>query len=142
MDETFADFLTGLVALRKRIVDDMRLKLKDGTVPSRHVGLPGRDRLRRGSEDRMLAATIPWLSFVVPRPPAATWTATTRRRAARRSSRLSRTSSAATTYARPTGRSCGARGRQAERRSVAPCRTDNTGELPIHAVRDVSGWRQ
>ncbi len=34
MDETFADYLTGLVALRKRVVDDMSRKLKDGTVPS------------------------------------------------------------------------------------------------------------
>ena len=27
------------------------------------------------------------------------------------------------------------------RRSAASWRTDNTGELPIHAVRDLSGWR-
>ena len=32
MDETFEDYLTGLAALRKRVVDDMRRKVNDATV--------------------------------------------------------------------------------------------------------------
>ena len=34
MDEAYQHHLTGMVALRERVVDDMRRKLKDGTVPS------------------------------------------------------------------------------------------------------------
>lgn len=32
MDEVYADYLPGLVALRKRIVDDARRKLHDGKI--------------------------------------------------------------------------------------------------------------
>ena len=53
MDEAFESYLTGLVALRKRVVDDMRRKLNDGTVLD-----DPRQGARSRSEDSMLAATI------------------------------------------------------------------------------------
>jgi len=43
MDEVYADYLSGMVALRKRIVDDMRRKLNDGAGP---------DHARRGARSR------------------------------------------------------------------------------------------
>ena len=43
MDEVYADYLSGMVALRKRVVDDMRRKLKDGV---------GSDHARRGARSR------------------------------------------------------------------------------------------
>jgi len=35
MDEAFADYLTGMVALRKRVVGDVKRKLSDGEVLDR-----------------------------------------------------------------------------------------------------------
>ena len=35
MDEAFGDYLTGLVALRKRVVVDLKRKLSDGKVLDR-----------------------------------------------------------------------------------------------------------
>ena len=35
MDEAFADYLTGMAALRKRVVGDVKRKLSDGEVPDR-----------------------------------------------------------------------------------------------------------
>jgi len=43
MDEAFADYLTGMVALRKRVVGDVKRKLSDGEVldrPRRDQPLP------------------------------------------------------------------------------------------------------
>ena len=48
LKETFSDYETGLVALRKRVVDDMRRKLKDGADP---------DHARRGARARSAPAT-------------------------------------------------------------------------------------
>ena len=54
MDETFADYLTGLVALRKRVVDDMRRKVNDGTVLDRaHLEQSSpRERLASAAQHR------------------------------------------------------------------------------------------
>ncbi len=35
MDEVYADYLSGMVALRKRVVDDVKRKVSDGEVPGR-----------------------------------------------------------------------------------------------------------
>jgi len=35
MEEAYADYLTGMAALRKRVVDDVRDKLRDGEVLDR-----------------------------------------------------------------------------------------------------------
>lgn len=43
MDEVYADYLNGMVALRKRVVDDLRRKLHDGAGP---------DHPRRGARSR------------------------------------------------------------------------------------------
>jgi len=43
MDEAYADYLTGMVALRKRVVGDVKRKLSDGEVldrPRRDQPLP------------------------------------------------------------------------------------------------------
>ena len=44
MDEAFGDYESALVALRKRVVDDMRRKLNDGG---------GSDHARRGARSRL-----------------------------------------------------------------------------------------
>ena len=44
MDEVYADYLDGIVALRERVVDDMRRKLNDGG---------GSDHARRGARSRL-----------------------------------------------------------------------------------------
>ena len=43
MDEVYADYLSGMVALRKRVVGDVRRKLNDGAGP---------DHARRGAGSR------------------------------------------------------------------------------------------
>ena len=43
MDEAFADYLTGMVALRKRVVGDVKRKLSDGEVL---------DHARQGAKSR------------------------------------------------------------------------------------------
>ena len=48
MDEVYADYLSGMVALRKRVVDDMRRKLNDGAGP---------DHPRRGAKSRPAPTT-------------------------------------------------------------------------------------
>ena len=51
MDEAFADYLTGLAALRKRVVDDMRRKVNDATVldqPPRHARSRSAPARKRG----------------------------------------------------------------------------------------------
>ena len=41
MDEAFTDYLTGMAALRKRVVGDVKRKLSDGEVPDRpHLEQP------------------------------------------------------------------------------------------------------
>lgn len=48
IDKVYADYLSGMAALRKRVVDDMRRKLNDGAVP---------DHSRRGTRSRSARAT-------------------------------------------------------------------------------------
>ena len=48
MDDVYADYLSGMVALRKRVVDDMRRKLNDGG---------GSDHARRGARSRSAPAS-------------------------------------------------------------------------------------
>ena len=62
MDEAFADYLTGMAALRKRVVGDVKRKLTDSQVqdrPHREQPLPGerpapaaRHRRARGRRPR------------------------------------------------------------------------------------------
>ena len=62
MDEVYADYLSGMVALRKRVVDDMRRKLSDGEVldrpdleqalPRERAAVPTRHRRARGRRPR------------------------------------------------------------------------------------------
>ncbi len=62
MDEVYADYLSGMVALRKRVVDDMRRKLSDGEVldrpdleqalPRGRPAVPMRHRRARGRRPR------------------------------------------------------------------------------------------
>src|SRR5438128_11529853 len=50
MDEAFADYLTGMSTLRKRVVGDVKRKLSDGEVldrPPWNIRYPESDRLRR-----------------------------------------------------------------------------------------------
>ena len=51
MDEAFGDYLTGLVALRKRVVDDLRRKVNDGTLPD-HPHQGARSKSARASKRR------------------------------------------------------------------------------------------
>jgi len=46
MDEVYADYLSGMAALRKRVVDDMRRKLNNGAVPN-HARRGARSRSAR-----------------------------------------------------------------------------------------------
>jgi len=52
MDEAFADYLTGLVALRKRVVGDVKRKLSDGEVLDRPHLAPSSPRERPASAAR------------------------------------------------------------------------------------------
>ncbi len=62
MDEVYADYLSGMVALRKRVVDDMRRKLSDGevldrpdleqTLPRERAAVPTRRPRARGRRPR------------------------------------------------------------------------------------------
>ena len=61
-DEVYADYLSGMAALRKRIVDDMRRKLSDGevldrpdleqTLPRERAAVPTRRPRARGRRPR------------------------------------------------------------------------------------------
>jgi len=51
MDEVYADYLSGMVALRKRVVDDMRRKLIDGAGPD-HARRGARSKTARASRRR------------------------------------------------------------------------------------------
>ena len=51
MDEAFADYLTGMTALRKRVVGDVKRKLSDGEVPD-HPHRRGRARAARARKRR------------------------------------------------------------------------------------------
>src|SRR2546426_1955533 len=61
MDEAFADYLTEMAALRKRVVGDVKRKLSDSKVLD-HPRQGARSRQsparKRGRHDSMLAATI------------------------------------------------------------------------------------
>ena len=66
MDEAFADYLTGMAALRNRVVGDVKRKLSDSqvlTVPIWNIRDPESDRLRRRDlgvrEGSALAAEVP-----------------------------------------------------------------------------------
>ena len=62
MDETFEDYLTGMAALRKRVVGDVKRKLSDGKVldrpdleqssPRTRPAVPTRHRRTRGRRPR------------------------------------------------------------------------------------------
>ena len=62
MDEAYADYLTGLVALRKRVVSDVKRKLSDGEgldrprleqlLPRERPGSAARHRRVRGRRPR------------------------------------------------------------------------------------------
>src|SRR2546425_10160781 len=62
MDEAFADYLTGMSTLRKRVVGDVKRKLSDGEVLDRpHLDQPlprGRRLRRRGMHVGEAAATV------------------------------------------------------------------------------------
>jgi len=49
MDEAYADYLTGMAALRERVVDDVKRKVGDRTVPD-HPQRRGRSRSARASK--------------------------------------------------------------------------------------------
>ena len=62
MDEAFTDYLTGMAALRKRVVGDVKRKLSDGKVldrpdleqssPRTRPAVPTRHRRTRGRRPR------------------------------------------------------------------------------------------
>ncbi len=52
MDEAFADYLTGMAALRKRVVGDVKRKLSDGEVLDRPRLEPSSPRERPASAAR------------------------------------------------------------------------------------------
>ncbi len=52
MDEAFADYLTGMAALRKRVVGDVKRKLSDGEVLDR----PHLERSAPAARERPAAA--------------------------------------------------------------------------------------
>ena len=62
MDTAFADYLSGMVALRKRVVDDVKRKLTDGEVldrpdleqalPRERAAVPTRHRRARSRRPR------------------------------------------------------------------------------------------
>ena len=55
MDEAFADYLTGMAALRKRVVGDVKRKLSDGEVldrPRLQQSLPRERRASRARQRR------------------------------------------------------------------------------------------
>ena len=62
MDEAFTDYLTGMVALRTRVVGDVKRKLSDGEVldrpdleqalPRERAAVPTRHRRARGRRPR------------------------------------------------------------------------------------------
>ena len=61
MDEAFADYLTGMAALRKRVVGDVKLKLSDGEVRRSRLEQPlPRDRPAPAARHRRWRGRRSW----------------------------------------------------------------------------------